>query len=119
MTTSDNDTDLDLLFAEARRSSPELPDDLAVRILTDAEAVRLERSRPAVPADRGLIRSLYDGLGGWQGLGGLMAASVAGVWVGFAAPSYLPDPASYFVSQDTSYLVANMGLEPTFLEELE
>lgn len=116
---SDDDRDLDLLFAEARRSSPELPDDLGVRILTDAEAVRLERTRPAVPANRGLFRGLYAAVGGWQGLGGLVAASVAGVWVGFSAPSFLPDPARYFVSQDTSYLVADLGLEPTFLEDLE
>ena len=119
MTISHDDSDLELLFAEARRSGPELPDDLAVRILTDAEAVRLERTRPAAPADRGLFRGLYGALGGWRGLGGLVAASVAGVWVGFSGPSFLPDPASYFVSQDASYMVADLGLEPTFLEELE
>jgi len=119
MTISDKKPDLDQLFAEARQARPDLPDDLAVRILTDAEAVRLERQKQAVPARRNPILGLFDGLGGWQGLSGLVAASLAGLWVGFSAPSFLPDPADFIVTQDSSYLIADLGLEAIILEDYE
>lgn len=119
MTMSDNDTELDLLFAEARRTCSDFPDDLAVRILTDAEAVRLKNTKSVPRPVRGFLQNFIATLGGWQGLSGLATASVVGVWVGFSAPSFLPDPASYFVGQDASYMVANLGLEAAFLEESE
>lgn len=119
MTMSDKNTELDLLFAEARQTRSELPDDLAVRILTDAETIRLGAAKAAQRDRRGLLSKLIDGLGGWQAMSGLAAASVVGAWIGFSAPSFLPDPASYFVAQDPSYMVANLGLEAAFLEEAE
>jgi len=119
MTISDKKPDLDQLFAEARQARPDLPDDLAVRILTDAEAVRSERRERSIPRRRNPIRSLFDGLGGWQGLSGLVAASLAGLWVGLSAPSFLPDPADFIGTQDTAYLIADLGLEATFLEDYE
>lgn len=87
---------------------------------TDAEAVRLARLAPSsAKCPRGLLRRLADGLGGWQGMGGLLAASVTGVWIGFAAPAFLPDPANYLMTQDTTYLVADLGLSFDYLEETE
>ncbi|MBY6082722.1 hypothetical protein [Ruegeria arenilitoris] len=119
MTMSDQGTELDLLFAEARQAHVDLPDDLAVRILTDAEAIRLAATKTAKPKSQGFLGNLVAGLGGWQALSGLAAASVVGAWVGFAAPSFLPDPANYIMTQDASYMVANLGLEAAFLEEAE
>lgn len=119
MTMTDDDMELDHLFAQARRDRPALPDDLAVRIQTDAEAVRLGRNgSPARPARRLWVRFL-SAIGGWQGFGGLVAAGVAGVWIGFSAPAFLPDPATLLVSQDTTYLVADLGFDTTFLESTE
>ncbi len=119
MTMSDKEKDLDLLFAEARRGRDDMPERLTAGILADAELVRLERQRRQSHAPAGWVRRLVDGLGGWQAVGGLAAASVVGLWVGFSAPSFLPDPASYFVAPDASFIVADLGLEAEYLEEVE
>lgn len=115
---AEDDMELDQLFAQARQNRPELPDDLAVRILTDAEAVRLDRLKPAAP-QRSAWTRILEGIGGWQSMGGLVAASAAGVWIGFAAPDFLPDPATYIYPQDTSFVVADLGLDTSFLEDAE
>ncbi len=117
MTMADDDTELNQLFAQARAGRRHLPDDLAVRIMTDAEQVRLDRLAKRVPPGRSTWRRLLDGIGGWQGLGGLVAASAAGVWIGFSAPAFLPDPATYLFSQDATYEVAD--LDAVFLEDTE
>ena len=118
-TMAEDDMELDQLFAQARRNRPDLPDDLAVRILTDAEAVRLDRRPSAGPSQPSLWRRMLDGIGGWQGMSGLVAASAAGVWIGFAAPDFLPDPATYIYSQDETFVVADLGLDTIFLEDAE
>lgn len=112
--------ELDQLFAQARQARPELPDELVVRILTDAEAERVERTKPAAASpQRSIWPRLLDGIGGWHGMGGLVAASAAGVWIGFSAPDFLPDPASLIYPQETSFVVADLGLDTTFLEDAE
>ncbi|WP_243470699.1 hypothetical protein [Ruegeria denitrificans] len=115
---AEDDMELDQLFAQARRNRPEMPDDLVVRILTDAEMVRLDRMRPVIPP-RSVWARILDGIGGWQSMSGLAAASAAGVWIGFAAPDFLPDPATIIYPQDTSFVVADLGLDATFLEDAE
>ncbi|WP_254452897.1 hypothetical protein [Ruegeria atlantica] len=116
--TEDKDN-LDLLFAQARQDRQELPDDLAVRILTDAESVRLSRLQPDEPKAAPRWARLLTGLGGWQGMGGLVAASMAGVWIGFSAPEFLPDPANYIYAEDVSFVVADLSLDTSFLEDAE
>ncbi len=118
-TMAEDDKELDLLFAQARRNRPELPDDLAVRILTDAETMRLERLSPKGQPQLSLWGRMLDGIGGWQGMSGLVAASAAGVWIGFSAPDFLPDPATYIYAQDVTFVVADLGLDTTFLEDAE
>ncbi len=113
---ADLDNELDHLFAQARATRNELPDDLAVRIETDAEAVRLSR---IAPKGRWSWRSSISVIGGWQGLSGLVAASAAGVWIGFSAPTFLPDPVDYFLSQETNYLMADLNLDENYLEDAE
>ncbi len=113
---ADQDNELDHLFAQARAARDAFPDDLAVRIETDAEAVRLDRlARPS----RRSWRQRIGVIGGWQGLGGLVAASAAGVWIGLSAPAFLPDPVEYFVSQETTYLMADLNLDENYLEDAE
>jgi len=116
---AEDDMDLDQLFAQARRNRPGLPDDLAVRILTDAEAARLDRRPSAMQPQRSFWARALDGIGGWQGLSGLAAASAAGVWIGFSAPDFLPDPAIYVYAQDETFVIADLGLDTTFLEDAE
>ncbi|MDA7963047.1 hypothetical protein [Ruegeria sp.] len=116
---ADHDQELDHLFAAARQHRPALPEVLAVRIETDAEAVRLQRLAPVPRAARPIWRRAFDGIGGWRGFGGLAAASAAGVWIGFSAPAFLPDPANYLLSQETVYLVADLSLDVVILEETE
>ncbi|MEC7259674.1 MAG: hypothetical protein VXW58_17835 [Pseudomonadota bacterium] len=50
-------------------------------------------------------------LGGWYGLGGLVAACAAGVWLGLAPPAGMPDAASLFTAQDS---VADLYLGESF-----
>lgn len=116
MDMADYERELDDLFAQARQTRDTLPEGLAVRIETDAEAVRLSRLPRPAPAT---WRQRIAGIGGWTGLGGLVAASVAGVWVGFAAPSFLPDPAEYLVSHESSVFLADLSFDVTYLEETE
>ncbi|WP_253276812.1 hypothetical protein [Ruegeria sp. 6PALISEP08] len=116
---TDDNLELDQLFAQARQQRPALPDDLAVRIQTDAEAVRLNRMKPAPGPRPALLERLVRNLGGWQGLSGLVAASAAGVWIGFSAPAFLPDPVNLLTSQETAYFVADLGYDTSFLEITE
>lgn len=116
MNMADQDKELDHLFTQARATRDAFPDDLAVRIETDAEAVRLER---LAMAPRRTLRQRLRVIGGWQGFGGLVAASAAGVWIGFSAPTFLPDPVEYLVSQETTYLMADLNLDNEYLEDAE
>ncbi|KIC42107.1 hypothetical protein RA27_01490 [Ruegeria sp. ANG-R] len=113
---ADQDKQLDQLFAQAREARDVFPDDLAVRIEIDAEAVRLARS---ARTSRRTWRQRIGVIGGWHGLGGLVAASAAGVWIGFSAPTFLPDPVDYFVSQEATYLMADLNLDENYLEDAE
>lgn len=68
-------------FLAAARDTPPRPDDaFMARLLADAEALR-----PVAAVHRqGRLRQLMDLIGGWPALGGLAAASVAGIWFGLA-----------------------------------
>jgi len=84
---------LEAHFAAARQATP--PEALLARVLADAEAARPvaggARSglggRPAAPA--GVFSRLRAAVGGWPALAGLAAATLAGLWIGVAAPSAL------------------------------
>ena len=116
MNMADHDIELEHLFAQARATREMLPDELAVRIETDAETIRLRR---IASISRQTWRQRLRDFGGWQGLGGLVAASAAGVWIGFSAPAFLPDPAEYLVPEETSYLMAELNLDDNYLEDAE
>lgn len=92
--SDDFDAELDDLFQTARRQTQALPDGLAQRILADAHA---QQSTPA----QGIWPRMRDALGGWPGLGGLVAAGMAGVWLGFAPPDVMPDPIQLVGLSDT------------------
>ncbi|SIT85073.1 hypothetical protein SAMN05421849_2244 [Pontibaca methylaminivorans] len=94
-------TELDALLRAARQAPADLPEALESRILRDAARVQAGRRSPVAVIGRprrqperreGLWSRLHGALGGWPALGGLAAASVAGLWIGLAPPSGLPDP---------------------------
>lgn len=81
---------LGALFAAARAADPRPGDDFLARLVAVAEAMQPATAPPpgvAGPA-RGW-RGLLALLGGWPALGGMVAATVAGFWVGLAPPAGL------------------------------
>jgi hypothetical protein len=89
--TDREDREMEALFAEARALRPELSKDLMARILADADSTMAEHEtfRPA-PSRVGW-RDWLGALGGWPVVGGLVASTVAGLWIGAAQPSSLSD----------------------------
>lgn len=90
------------LFAAGQRHAPAPSDAFMERLVADAVRVQ---PRPAVVqrgADEPLWARLAATLGGWQGLGGLATATVAGLWIGFAG---LADPAALIGADDTVELL--------------
>lgn len=93
MTDKDHDEAmLDAVFTAARNAAPEPSDALIARVLADAEALRVRPAPAPLPrAGRASVRArLGEVLGGWQGLGGLVTATAAGLWIGYAG---IADPA--------------------------
>lgn len=102
MTDTDKEMiELDVFFDAARRETMHLPDGLADRVLADAVQVQQGWQTPAPKMRPGILRQLYDMLGGWPAIGGLATACAAGVWLGFSPPSFLPDPAQYVMLDST------------------
>lgn len=85
-----NGNDLDELFSAARQAPPIASDKLMSRVIADAEAeIRLRSG--ATSAKRPVMRRsrpdwLHIFLRGGV-VGGLLTATLAGVWVGFAQPA--------------------------------
>lgn len=95
---TDEDRVLDALFAEARQTPPDPSAALLARVLAEAEAVQADfaaaaPSRPRVAAARGdrAWHGILDLLGGWGGVGGLVAAGLTGLWIGFSGTGLLGD----------------------------
>lgn len=85
MTDRLSDTELETLFQQTRAVRPEPGDALMARVLEEAET-----HLPAAPTRapvRGGSGGLFDGIGGWFGLGGLVAAGLAGLWIGIMPPA--------------------------------
>ncbi|PCH73117.1 MAG: hypothetical protein COC12_05295, partial [Rhodobacteraceae bacterium] len=88
--------DLEALFTEARQGADQMPAGLMARIVADADRVQTGFDRPVAPVTApGVWAQIMQVLGGWPAMGGLAAACAAGVWIGLAPPSFLPDPAGY------------------------
>ncbi|GGL60481.1 hypothetical protein [Wenxinia marina] len=79
---------LERLLDEVAAARPAPPDDFMTRLLAEAEAARPRAAVTVGPARAGL-RGWFAAIGGWPALGGLVASTVAGVWIGAAPPSAL------------------------------
>lgn len=113
---ADHDTELDDLFAVARRQRDRLPEGLAARMLADAATVQSEQIRQEQPRQRPAWVQVFDFLGGWRGLGGLATACAAGLWIGLAPPSFLPDPLDLLLQQDAAELISDLTLSELYVE---
>ncbi len=81
------DTDLDDLFAAARDAAPLPGAGLSARVLADADGVLAARLAPPVPrAAPGLWATLAAVFGGGGVMAGMVSATVAGFYIGFAQP---------------------------------
>ena len=112
----DHDTELDELFAVARRQRDHLPEGLAGRMMADAAQVHSEQSLPEQPRQRPVWLQVFDFLGGWRGVGGLATACAAGIWIGLAPPSFLPDPLDLLLQQDETGLISDLTLSELYME---
>jgi len=83
------DDGLDVFFEAARSEAPPLPGGLAARMLGDAYEVQAGRAAmpPAGRRRRGAVPALLAAIGGWPAMGGLAAATAAGVWIGISPPA--------------------------------
>ena len=118
---------LEDLFAAARSEPPQLPQALQATMLADAQHVQQERARALaedrVPererSQRGMQRlwqQFTSAVGGWPALGGLAAASLSGLWIGLAPPSFLPDPVESLASYSSgSQLLSDLDYDVSFL----
>lgn len=120
-----SDADLEALFEAGRGAAPIPSQALVARIMADAEAEALRRAQPPAPA-RGLVARILDGLGGWPAMAGMATATLAGVWLGFAAPDslnalagglLLPDSATETTSYDLEDIVPGYGGLAALFEE--
>jgi hypothetical protein len=86
---------LETLFAEARATRPDaVPDGLMSSITAAAAAEQALRATPtpgpaAANRNRSPLGLLLAALGGWPAVGGLVAASCTGLWIGVAGPEAL------------------------------
>ncbi|MGR3616541.1 MAG: hypothetical protein ACU0BB_10905 [Paracoccaceae bacterium] len=111
--------ELDGLFSQARAQRPVVPDALKKNILSDARTVQDEMSGVSQDTARsGLFEQIKAALGGWPSLGGLVAASLVGVWIGVAPPDFLTENESLLTeaTQDLD-LFDSFALESMLLEE--
>lgn len=108
---------LDNMFAEARTGDAAQPsDDFMARMLAEAEAHQPPAAIIAPePARRGLWQLIYDTVGGWQGASGLVAATMASVWIGFSGAETLTvEGLQAVISGDTEYYLSDLGGDFSF-----
>lgn len=85
--TEPENTSVDALLDEAASQMPKVPAHLMAAVMHDA--ARLQPTTAQVAPPRSLWDSFLDLIGGWPAMGGLAAAGLAGVWIGFAPPATL------------------------------
>ncbi|MEL6960181.1 MAG: hypothetical protein AAGL89_14640 [Pseudomonadota bacterium] len=89
--TKTDDSELDAILAQMRAEDAAPSDTLLDRIMADADDVLAGKAAnpvaaPQAPLSTGLFKGVMDAIGGWPAFGGLVAATMAGVWIGVAPP---------------------------------
>lgn len=116
MTASDEDivdldmNGLDALFAQAKNDVGAQPSEaFMTRVVTDALA---QQPMPQF-APPSLWEQITSMVGGWQGMGGLVAATCAGFWIGINPPEGLPSQFETFLGNETSISALEDGIDDT------
>ncbi|MEP1519944.1 hypothetical protein [Ascidiaceihabitans sp.] len=99
--------DLDALLAGAK--NPPAPEALMARVLEDALK---EQPLPTLRETPTMMQQILAVLGGWQGMGGLVAATCAGLWIGISPPTNLPDGLISLLGSDTGTAAVFTQQEP-------
>jgi hypothetical protein len=101
--TEKSKTDMDAVerALSAAREDLKVPEGLMARVLADAQAMTPKPPRAVVRSVRAPVWRMSF-LGGWRGLGGLVAATCAGFWIGIAPPSAWPDAGALLLGVETS-----------------
>ena len=84
----EQERELEDFFQAARDTAPVPSAALLARVLADAAA---QQPAPVAAPRRGIWRRLSGAVGGWPALAGLATATLAGVWIGYAAPGAVGD----------------------------
>jgi len=112
-----DDAALEAFFVAARSDPPVPSDALMARIMADAEAEAHGRdatmavAQPARRTRRGLIATVIGALGGWPAMAGMVTATMAGVWFGFAAPDEVNALAGGLLGIDSAATATAYDLE--------
>lgn len=109
---------VDALLAQARNSPPQVPDALMARVLADAQAAQPEIIR-SMPETQDLWARFCEVFGGWQGMGGMVAATCAGVWIGLSPPETLPDAGVLLFGYETTDVSATTAELTSFGWDLD
>lgn len=106
------DAELEELFGAARRTVPEPDPAFLDTLVQDAARAAEPQSRVPTPRRVSLTEQVLAVLGGWTGMGGLAAATLAGVWIGVAPPNGLPDPLDIVSGNfsEATYFGGGLGL---------
>lgn len=84
-----DDAAFEMFLAVGREARVKPTSDLMARIMVDALAEMPTKEAPVARRGVGLRARVVSLFGGWGSMGGLVAATLAGVWIGFAAPGPL------------------------------
>ncbi|MDT0682860.1 hypothetical protein RM543_09195 [Roseicyclus sp. F158] len=116
------DVELDALFVAARQQGAAPSTALMGRILADAYDVAEAREidpgdapAPSLPA-RGRIRRALAALGGWPAVATLGAATLAGLWIGYAPPFAMSLP-GVTGGEETTLAWAMPDISPLLTED--
>ena len=92
---------LDALLHEAANTPDAKPDDaFMARVLADAlEQQPMPNAQVNAPSLWEQVTAMF---GGWQGMGGLVAATCTGFWIGVSPPEGLPTQFDTFLNLETS-----------------
>ena len=116
-----DDFDLDELFSSARRDAPVIRDEMLDLLISDALAAQSALTTPSDPPPQrpGWWQQVQDAFGGWAGLGGLVAASLVGLWIGVAPPATGLDPAMLVYGETGGYddLFETVAMPAGFADE--
>lgn len=111
---------MEAYFEAARVTAPVPSGALTDRVLKDAERMAAaELGKVTRTGRRGFLPGIFRGLGGWPSAAGLVAATLTGVWIGFAAPDRVSEITGTFGADADIYDLGDLlpGYGDLVLEE--